>query len=169
MTETVIRPAPLSVRDKLADLKSRYVRMLYRGFIPEEFLAIAEPAYYTNQLRDWLTQDQLHIDLLMRGEEIGGYIAYGVDRVDPSFGYIQEIVMRLPLDSQDYALLYQHALAQLAAQGYPQVHQWVLRDNFRMRFQLELQGFKADGARRSMVFEGQPLQITRYLYRGENG
>ena len=40
----------------LAELKSRYVRLLYRGFIPDAFLTIAEPAYYYNQLQDWLTQ-----------------------------------------------------------------------------------------------------------------
>ena len=73
--------------------------------------------------------------------------------------------MALPLDAQDHALLYQHALAALDGRGLGQVHQWVLRDNFRVRFQLERSGFKADGARRAITFEGQPLQITRYLYR----
>ena len=57
-------------------------------------------------------------------------------------------------------------LAVLAAADYRQVHQWVLRDNFRLRFLLERYGFKADGARRTVTFEGQQLQIARYLFRG---
>ena len=149
----------------LAELKSRYVRLLYRGFIPDAFLAIAEPAYYYNQLQDWLTQDKLQMDTLWVDGQPGGYIVYGVDGMDTSYGCIQEAAMALPLDAQDHALLYQHALAALDGRGLGQVHQWVLRDNFRVRFQLERSGFKADGARRAITFEGQPLQIARYLYR----
>ena len=46
MAEKVIRPATREDISMLAELKSRYVRLLYRGFIPDAFLAIAEPAYY---------------------------------------------------------------------------------------------------------------------------
>lgn len=165
MAEKVIRPATREDISMLAELKSRYVRLLYRGFIPDAFLAIAEPAYYYNQLQDWLTQDKLQMDTLWVDGQPGGYIVYGVDGMDTSYGCIQEAAMALPLDAQDHALLYQHALAALDSRGLGQVHQWVLRDNFRVRFQLERSGFKADGARRAITFEGQPLQIARYLYR----
>ena len=165
MAEKVIRPATREDISMLAELKSRYVRLLYRGFIPDAFLAIAEPAYYYNQLQDWLTQGKLQMDTLWVDGQPGGYIVYGVDGIDTSYGYIQEAAMALPLDAQDHALLYQHALAALDGRGLGQVHQWVLRDNFRVRFQLEHSGFKADGARRTITLEGQPLQIARYLYR----
>ena len=45
----------------LAQLKSAYVRALYRGFVPSEVLKKATPDYYSEQLTKWLDSRQYHI------------------------------------------------------------------------------------------------------------
>ena len=150
----------------LAALKSRHVRMVYRGFLPLPLLAHAEPSYYESQFQNWLSQDCWHLDVLLDGGVLQGYVVYGQEQAEPGFGIIQEAALDTSCDGRNYRTLYDHALTALSAANLRQVHQWVLRDNFRQRFLLERLGFKADGTRRTITFEGQQLQIARYLFRG---
>ncbi len=166
MAEMEIRAARGEDVLELAELKSRHVRMLYRGFLPDPLLAYAEPDYYLEQFQSWLGQEPFHLDVLVQDGALQGYVVYGQEQAEPQFGLIQEVALDIVRARSDYRMLYDHALAVLAAADYRQVHQWVLRDNFRLRFLLERYGFKADGARRTVTFEGQQLQIARYLFRG---
>lgn len=166
MAEMEIRAARGADVPELAALKSRHVRMLYRGFLPYPLLAYAEPAYYEEQFQNWISQDRFRLDVLALEGVLQGYVVYGQEQAEPQFGLIQEVALDVTCDRLDYRLLYDHALTALRRDDYNQVHQWVLRDNFRLRFLLERFGFKADGARRTVTFEGQQLQIARYLYRG---
>lgn len=166
MSDMEIRVAKGEDIAGLAALKSRYVRMVYRGFLPSPLLACAEPSYYEDQFQNWLSQDCLHLDVLTDGSVLQGYVVYGQEQAEPEFGIIQEAALDTVCDGRNYRTLYDHALASLGVANFHRVHQWVLRDNFRQRFLLERLGFKADGMRRTVTFEGQQLQIARYLFRG---
>lgn len=166
MSEMEIRTARDEDMLELAQLKSRHVRMVYRGFLPHPLLAYAVPDSYQDQFRNWLHQDAFHLDVLVKNGTVQGYVVYGQEQAEPEFGLIQEAALDMACDGGNYRVLYDHALSALRAANFHQVHQWVLRDNFRLRFLLERFGFKADGTRRTVTFEGQQLQIARYLFRG---
>lgn len=166
MSEKVIRIARDEDVLELAALKSRHVRMLYRGFLPYALLAYAEPGSYIQLFRDWVNHDCLRLDVLMMEGKLRGYVVYGPEQAEQGYGLVQEAALDVTCDRYDYRFLYDHALTALREKDYHQVHQWVLRDNFRLRFLLEQIGFKADGTRRTVTYEGQQLQIARYLFRG---
>lgn len=165
MTDLVIREALSADDDTLAALKAHYVQALYYGFAPELILKLADPSTFIQQFHHWQEQDDFHMDVLLLKDVAQGYVIYGPDPADNAFGLIQEAVLDMACDSDIYAALYHHALDALASKGLPQVHQWVLKDNFRTRFLLEQYGFRLEGVRRMVDFDGQPVETTRYLYR----
>ena len=59
---------------ELAQLKSRHVRMVYRGFLPHPLLAYAVPDSYQDQFRNWLHQDAFHLDVLVKNGTVQGYV-----------------------------------------------------------------------------------------------
>ena len=61
MSNLVLRLYAPGDTPALAQLKSAYVRALYRGFVPSEVLKKATPDYYAEQLTRWSDSRLYHI------------------------------------------------------------------------------------------------------------
>ena len=148
----------------LAQLKSEYVRALYRGFVPSEVLKKATPDYYAEQLARWFDSHLYHIALSERAGKISSFVVYGADPEQSSYGLIYELACDHIADAAEKRAVVDFSLAQMRQEGYAAVHLWVLRDNFRVRFLFESLGFRHDGSTRTLTISGQELLIARYTF-----
>lgn len=150
----------------LTQLKSSYVQIIYRGFVPESVIKIAVPGYYLPQFTSWIDHDQrMQLDIQLSGDTPLGYVVYGPDPTDAASGLILESGIDLRQHRADQGALYVHALGMLAQMGFTHVNKWVVRDNFRLRFLLEHNGFKDDGVRKIVNLAQQPTEIARYSHQ----
>ncbi len=159
------RRADLADVPALAELKSGYVQVIYRGFVPEAVIKQAEPGYYLPQFNCWIKHADMHLDIQLAEETPVGYVVYGPDPTDAASGLILESGIDLRQHRADQGALYVHALGMLAQMGFTHVNKWVVRDNFRLRFLLERNGFKDDGVRKMVDLAQQPTELARYSYR----
>ena len=148
----------------LAQLKSEYVRALYRGFVPSEVLKKATPDYYAEQLARWFDSHLYHIALSERAGKISSFELYCADPEQSSYGLIYELDFDHIDDAAEKRAVIDFSLAQMRQEGYAAVHLWVLRDNFRVRFLFESLGFRHDGSTRTLTISGQELLIARYTF-----
>lgn len=160
----ILRPAGVHEAEQLAAIKSRYIRSLYRGFLAADYLREATPEFYLPEISWWLRDKNSHLDVLEVGGQAVGFVVYGVDLSDPNFGLIREEAIQPELGRREKDALAQHAIRRLEELGYPNIHLWVLRDNFRVRFLFESLGFRADGAVRVELQDEMALNISRYVY-----
>ena len=86
MSEMEIRTARDEDVLELAQLKSRHVRMVYRGFLPHPLLAYAVPDSYQDQFQNWLHQDAFHLDVLVKNGYDGTIYVDHVLRYDEQTG-----------------------------------------------------------------------------------
>lgn len=163
MEEMRTRPALPGEEARLAQIKSAYIRSLYRGFLTPEYLSAATPAYYEAKMAGMLTNPAYHVDVLESGGQAVGFIAYGEDPNDPGCGWIGEEAIDPACGRLEKDALAQHALRQLQSLGFGVIHLWVLKDNFRVRFLFESLGFRPDGAVRVEPTDHQNLTIARYV------
>ena len=160
-----MRPAVLQDVAQLAAIKSSYIRSLYRGFLPEDYLREASAEFYLPEV-SWLMKDQRsRVDVLEDDGHMIGFIVYGADPSDPGYGLIREQAIEPIYGRREKDQLARHAISSLEAMGYPAIHLWVLRDNFRARFLIESIGFRADGMVRVEARDHLELHISRYVYR----
>ena len=61
MAKLTIRPATVDDIATMAELKSTYVRSLYRGFISQDILHRSTPDFHANTLRAWLESGMYRI------------------------------------------------------------------------------------------------------------
>lgn len=163
MTEYQLRPATKDDAERLAAVKSEYIRSLYRGFLPADYLRQATAEFYIPEVNWWM-QDGSHVDVLEMDGQIVGYVVYGTSSSDPGCGIIREEAILPVYGRREKDALAQWALRQLTAMGFQTIHLWVLRDNFRVRFLFESIGFRPDGTVRVEPRDNLALNISRYVY-----
>ena len=93
MTEYQLRPATKDDAERLAAVKSEYIRSLYRGFLPADYLRQATAEFYIPEVNWWM-QDGSHVDVLEMDGQIVGYVVYGTSSSDPGCGIIREEAIR---------------------------------------------------------------------------
>ena len=164
MTELHIRSASLDDVARLAELKSTYVRSLYRGFISQDILNRSTPDFHAATLAPWLKDGTYRIALVERNGVIGNYIIYGTNPEAPYNGLIYEGVCDDKTTVEEKRMLVDYCLNDLRSMGHTAAYLWILTDNFRVRYLFETLGFRPDGERQTRQMFGQELRIARYVY-----
>ena len=165
MDKHIIRTAVPADQDVLTELKTAYIRGLFRGFLPAEHLKGLDPTPYRSELGECLANPALQILICMEEDTPQGYLTIGTDPEDPSCGMIFDAAANLDADPAVRDTLIVTAAERLAARGNSRIHIWLLRDNFRVRFLFEQFNFKAEGTLRPYQVEGREVQLIRYVYR----
>ena len=164
MGEYIIRSANANEAERLALVKSDYVRSLYRGFLSAEYLKEASQEFYLPEIT-WLMQDgKSHVDVLEIDGQAEGYVIYGADPANVNCGLIREEGIEPHFGRREKDALIRHAIGQLTGMGFETINLWVLKDNFRVRFLFESLGFRHDGMVRVEPRDGLELSIARYAY-----
>lgn len=164
MAELHIRLATHDDVARLAELKSTYVRSLYRGFISQDILNRSTPDFHAATLAPWLADGTYRAAMLERDGSIGGYIVYGTNPEPPYNGLIYEGVSDHMTTVEEKRLLINHCLNDLRSMGHTAAYLWILLDNFRVRYLFETLGFRPDGERQTREMFGQEIRIARYVY-----
>ena len=164
MAELNIRFAGMSDIPALSELKSTYVRNLYRGFISQDILNRSTPSFHAATLTAWLESGDYRIALIERDGRPANYIMYGNNPDAPFNGLIYEVVCDPLTTSEEKRQLVMHCLDDLRSMGHTKAYLWILVDNFRVRYLFESLGFRPDGARETRDLFGQELRIARYQY-----
>ena len=164
MDELHIRSASLDDVARLAELKSTYVRSLYRGFISQDILNRSTPDFHAATLRPWLADGTYRVALLKHGEAISSYIVYGTNPEAPYNGLIYEGVSDAMTTVEEKRMLVDYCLNDLRSMGHTAAYLWILTDNFRVRYLFETLGFRPDGERQTRQMFGQEPRIARYVY-----
>jgi len=165
MEKVHMRPAVAEDVRALAQLKHAYVQSLYKGFLPMEMLRSLSAESYVEQLADWLDGQTYSIDLWEENDTPHAFIVFGEDAENPGCGLIYEGCCELTASLETRRELLYHVLDKLHERGCTQVHMWIMRDNFRVRFIFESMGFRPDGERRTVTEYGQELLLTHYVYQ----
>ncbi|MGN0778995.1 MAG: hypothetical protein ACI4MJ_07610 [Aristaeellaceae bacterium] len=143
----------------MAGVKSRYMRALYRGYLPERILKQLHETYYLTQVQGWF-HEGWSMEVLETDGAVSGYVVYGADPEEAGCGLILEAAILPIAGGMDKALLMNAAMRKLTAQ-YPRIHFWTMRDNFRARFLFDHYGFRLDGKERTISQDGEVLTIIR--------
>ncbi|MGN0972333.1 MAG: GNAT family N-acetyltransferase [Aristaeellaceae bacterium] len=162
MAKQIIRAARTGDALSLAGVKSRYVRALYRGYLPADFLKQLHETYYLEQVQGWLAE-ACQVEVLEVDGEVTGYVVYGADPENEGCGMIMEAAILPASGGMDKAVLMNAVMGKLRKQ-YARVHVWTMRDNLRARFLFDRFGFRRDGAQRTATVEGQTMDVIRLTY-----
>ena len=162
MEKQIIRAARKGDALSLAGVKSRYVRALYRGYLPVDFLKQLHETYYLVQVMGWL-EDSWQVDVLETDGQVTGCVVYGADAEEEGCGLIQEAAILPERGGMDKDVLMNAVMAKLKGQ-YARVHVWTMRDNLRARFLFDRFGFRRDGAQRTITMEGQTMDAIRLTW-----
>ena len=165
MAKLNMRQATTADIPRLAELKSTYVRALYRGFISQDLLNRATAEHYVAAITDWMNSGLYRVALIERDGVISNYIVYGDNPEEPYNGLIYEGVCDHLTTTEEKRMLVQHCLSELRERGHSTAYLWILVDNFRVRYLFETLGFRPDGARENRESFGQELHIARYQYK----
>lgn len=163
--QLVTRPARQGEAARLAVIKAEYVRSLYRGFLSDDFLRQITPTFYLPEVQRWMRDGDCRVSVLELDGQAEGYAVYGVDPSERACGFIREMAINPVYSRQEKNELAQYVMRELAEMGFAEIHTWVLRDNFRVRFLFESMGFRTDGVSRTEKRENTELQVARYVYR----
>lgn len=163
MAEYRLRRATKDDAERLAAVKSEYIRSLYRGFLPADYLRQATAEFYIHEVNEWM-RDDTHVDAMEIDGQIVGYVVYGKSSVEPGCGLIREEAILPVYGRREKDTLARWAIRQLTTMGFRTIHLWVLRDNFRVRFLFESIGFRPDGTVRVEPRDNLELSISRYVY-----
>lgn len=148
----------------LAQLKYAYVCNLYRGFLPLEALGAIRPEYYVEQFEGWMDEKHYTVHAAVEDGAIRAFVVFGENPDQPGCGLVYEACCDQTFCMEDKRVLMDSALEHVRKMGFTTVHQWILRDNFRVRVVFESLGFRPDGERRSVEQNGQELILARYVY-----
>lgn len=146
----------------LAGVKSRYMRALYRGYLPADFLKQLHETYFLTQVQGWL-EEKRQIEVLEMDGAVTGYVMYGDDPEEEGCGLILETAILPVSGGMDKAMLMNAVMGKLKGQ-YARVHVWTMRDNLRVRFLFDRFGFRRDGAQRTVTVEGQTMDVIRLTW-----
>lgn len=165
MMKRIIRTATPDDRHILTELKTAYIRSLYRGYIPSERLKALNPTPYDTHIADFLATPGQQVLLCEEEERPLGYLVIGEDPQDERCGMIFDAASSPAADEAVRDALVVEAASRLAEKGKERIYIWLLRDNFQARFLFERLNFKLEGSLRTYEIEGSEAQLIRYVYR----
>lgn len=163
METSGIRDAMAADARVLAEMKARFARSVYRGFLPMELLNEAHRDRYASEIGQWLESGRFRVPLLEKNGQPRAFALISDYAEVPGTGLIYEMILDRACPTEDYRRLLAHILERFRAAGYPVGYVWVLRDNFKARFLYEQMGFRADGTQRTVQLDDQTLAIARYV------
>lgn len=163
MGTSSIRDAMAADALVLAEMKTRFVRRIYRGFLPMELFTEACCDRYAPEISQWLTDGRFQAPVLEADGQPQAFALVGDYYEVAGTGLIYEMIIDQGCRMEDYRRLLTHILKRFREAGYPAAYVWVLRDNFKVRYFYEQMGFRADGTRRTVQQGDQELIITRYV------
>ncbi|RBM20829.1 GNAT family N-acetyltransferase [Streptomyces sp. PT12] len=153
-------------------------RHAYRGLMPQEFLDGMRPELFAARLRAGLPRaaDLLHLVAVERDAGVVGWSHSGpyrpdenVDRTDTpgvylsSWGELHALYLRPPFIGHGIGrALLAASTRWLAERGHRGMRLWVLRDNVIGRRFYDRAGLVPDGAERSELVAGTPVDEVRY-------
>lgn len=158
-----IRDAMAADVSVLAEMKTRFVRSIYRGFLPMELFNEASCGRYAPEISQWLTDGRFQAPMLEADGQPQAFALVGDYYEVAGTGLIYEMIFDQACRTEDHRRLLAHILTRFRETGYPAAYVWVLRDNFKVRFFYEQMGFRADGTRQTIRRGDQELIITRYV------
>lgn len=162
--ETIIRPAAAEDQEALASLKNIYVQTLFRGIVSQQELRQMEPRTYQGMIAGAIEAPGRQVLVMEQQGSIVAYVIFGADPEEAGYGMVFDTAFALECDRQSRNRLMTSVLAQLREAGMEQVHFWLLRDNFYVRYQLETFGFKEENLLRTVEIGNRQAQLVRYLY-----
>lgn len=160
----VIRKAEPRDQKALAELKSQYIRAVYRGFFSKEVMARIDDEFYVPEFGEYIASEQLTTIVMEHEGRLEGYVVYGPDAEEPGWGLIYDARTVHPGDAERKRILIERTVNALSDMGYPDIHIWLVHDNFRVRFLFESFGFRRDGTEKQSNRSGQDLYVVRYQY-----
>ncbi len=163
--EMTIRPARAEDCDALANVKTAYVRKMFRGLLTQQELKLVQPDHYREMIGAAIEAPGRQVLLLEEQGKTTGYVIFGADPEEPGYGMIFDSSFTMDCDRDHRDRMLTMAMNTLADAGMEQVHFWLMRENFYARFQLESFGFKEEGILRTMGEGDHEMQVMRYLYR----
>jgi ribosomal protein S18 acetylase RimI-like enzyme len=140
------------------------------GFVPilpDEF-RLPDADSFAPRLAEALRGDGVHSTLAVEGPRMLGWVTYGVNRdndAEPGEGELRSIFVHPGAwRSGVGSALLEHALRELAGQGYRAATLWSFDDNDRANGFYERHGFERDGAAQRREFSAGALEVR---YRRE--
>jgi GNAT superfamily N-acetyltransferase len=135
------------------------------GFVPilpPEF-EVPDTEGFVPRLAEALAAEGVHSTLAFRGEELAGWITYGVNR-DPDAGPRTAEIRSLFVNPDRWRSgvgteLMDHALRELTAEGHEEVTLWSFDVNDRANAFYERHGFSRDGAGQRREFSAGALEV----------
>ncbi|MBQ8653781.1 MAG: GNAT family N-acetyltransferase [Clostridia bacterium] len=163
MGKHIVRPARMEEAAALAEIKSRYVKALFRGFLSAEYLKGLHETYFLPEVRRWL-EGEYQVDVLEIDGKAEGFVTYGQDPDDASRGFILEVGIMPSGSWLEKDILMRSCMDKLA-EKYEIARVQTVKDNFRARFLFEQFGFRSDGTQRLVTIDGTDLRIIRLICR----
>lgn len=162
--ETIIRPAAAEDRDALAVIKTGYVQNMFRGVVPQQELRQVDPKAYEGMIAGAIEAPGRQVLVMEQQGHLIAYMIFGADPEEAGYGMVFDTAFALGCDQQSRNQLMASVLAQLREAGMEQVHFWLLRENFYVRYQLESFGFREENLLRTVEIGNRQAQLVRYLY-----
>jgi ribosomal protein S18 acetylase RimI-like enzyme len=135
------------------------------GFVPilpDEF-QVPDPDSFRPRLAEALRGQGVHSTLAFAGEDLVGWVTYGVNRdadAEPGEGELRSIFVHPDAwRSGVGTTLMEHALLELAREGYRAATLWSFADNDRANGFYERHGFERDGAEQRREFSAGALEV----------
>ncbi|MER7111488.1 GNAT family N-acetyltransferase [Streptomyces sp. NPDC000229] len=170
--------APVRIRDMVeddceavAEVRVRGWRFAYEGLIPAWYLrAMSAEADAETRRRHFAQDGARHVNLVAeRAGSVVGWACYGPYRDGQAAtgeGELYALYARPDQVSTGVGrALMDETVARAAADGYPALRLWVLKDNARARRFYEKAGFAPDGAEEPWHVAGVTVSELRYIRR----
>jgi ribosomal protein S18 acetylase RimI-like enzyme len=135
------------------------------GFVPilpDEF-RVPDPDSFRPRLAEALRGRGVHSTLAIDGDDLVGWVTYGVNRdadAEPGEGELRSIFVHPDAwRSGVGSTLLDHALTELAREGYQAATLWSFAHNDRANGFYERHGFVRDGAEQRREFSAGALEV----------
>jgi GNAT superfamily N-acetyltransferase len=158
--DVVVRIARVEDADAIARIHIAAWRATYLHVMDREFLERVDPAARAEVWRGWITGPAT-VAVAERAGQVVGFVSYGASLDDDTSGRAGQIYPPAVGTGAGAALM-NHAVAELAARGFPEAVLWVLDTNPRARSFYERGGWRPDGAARDEALGGGLLHEVRY-------
>ncbi|MEC3973742.1 GNAT family N-acetyltransferase [Amycolatopsis sp. H20-H5] len=171
MSQQQVRAANLSDAAAIAEIHVRSWQAAYAGLLPADYLdTLSVEARTRGWERAIGNPDRPGRILLLSGDgALSGFAAIGPSRdddADPEVGELLSIYLRPELWGLGLGrTLHDHALGELAQDGFRVVTLWVLDSNERARGFYERAGWSADGAAKTDALPGGDVLLPEVRYR----
>jgi ribosomal protein S18 acetylase RimI-like enzyme len=157
-----LRPAAEADVQAMVELQLDSWREGFVPILPDEF-RLPDPDSFQPRLAEALRGPGVHSTLGFEGERLVGWVTYGANRdadAEPGEGELRSIFVHPGAwRSGVGSALLEHALAELARDGYQAATLWSFADNDRANRFYERHGFERDGAEQRREFSAGALEV----------